>query len=149
MIELAITLGSIFSLMVYDIFGLAAGGIVVPGYIALELHRPERLLALILVALTTLGATTLLSKVTFLFGRRLLVMSVLIGCLLSQFLRSQGDVSHVVSGHGLEAVGWVIPGLMAYWCSRQGTLRTLSILALTAIMVRLSLILINPEAVFS
>ncbi len=35
MVELAITLGLIFSLLSYEVFGLAAGGIVVPGYIAL------------------------------------------------------------------------------------------------------------------
>ena len=43
MVELAITLGLIFSLLSYEVFGLAAGGIVVPGYIALQLSQPDRL----------------------------------------------------------------------------------------------------------
>jgi hypothetical protein len=53
MVELAITLGLIFSLLSYEVFGLAAGGIVVPGYIALQLAQPDRLAGIILVSLST------------------------------------------------------------------------------------------------
>ncbi len=53
MIELAITLGLIFSLLSYEVFGLAAGGIVVPGYIALLLSQPDRLAGIVLVSLST------------------------------------------------------------------------------------------------
>ena len=53
MIELAITLGLIFSLLSYEVFGLAAGGIVVPGYIALQLSHPDRLIGIVGVSLLT------------------------------------------------------------------------------------------------
>ena len=53
MIELAITLGLVFSLLSYEVFGLAAGGIVVPGYIALQLSHPDRLAGIIGVSLLT------------------------------------------------------------------------------------------------
>lgn len=153
MTAFAITLGSIFSLLAYDLLGLAAGGIVVPGYLALELDRPGRVTGLILVAVLTHGVNGLMGQYLLLFGRRQLVTSVLVGCLLAQGLRAQGlrsvlsalpaaETAFAAPGGdvGLEAMGWVIPGLIAYWCGRQGTLRTLSALLLTSAMVRLALI---------
>ena len=148
MTALAITLGSMFSLLAYDLLGLAAGGIVVPGYLALELHRPGRVLGLILVALLTHGVNLLMGKYLLLFGRRQLVMSVLVGCILAQGLRlvlggiPVAGTTIAFSGGSvqLEAMGWVIPGLIAYWCGRQGTVRSLSALFLTAAMVRLAMI---------
>ena len=41
MVELAVTLGIVFSLMFIEVFGIAAGGIVIPGYIALQLHKGD------------------------------------------------------------------------------------------------------------
>ena len=53
MIELAITIGLVFSLLSYEVFGLAAGGIVVPGFVALQLTHPDRLLGILGVSLLT------------------------------------------------------------------------------------------------
>jgi len=53
MVELSITLGLVFSLLSYEVFGLAAGGIVVPGYIALQLSEPDRLAGILIVSLVT------------------------------------------------------------------------------------------------
>ena len=41
MIELAISLGLLLSLIFNEAFGLATGGLVVPGYIALQLGAPD------------------------------------------------------------------------------------------------------------
>ena len=70
MIELAITLGLIFSLISYEVFGLAAGGIVVPGYIALQLSHPDRLAGTLGVSLLTFLIIKVLGNYTFLYGRR-------------------------------------------------------------------------------
>lgn len=145
MTELAITLGSILSLVVYDIFGLAAGGILVPGYVALAMAEPTRLLGLLWVSLATYGICWVLGRSMFIFGRRQLVLSVMVGCLLSQFVRWQLPHQVFVAGVGLEAVGWVVPGLIAYWCCRQGALRTFACLALTSVVVRLVLVLCFAE----
>ena len=150
MTALAITLGSVFSLLAYDLLGLAAAGIVVPGYLALELDQPGRVAGLFFVALATYGVNSLLGRFMLLYGRRQLVMSVLVGCVLAQSLRAalaglpEGVVLFQSSrgAVGLEAMGWVIPGLMAYWCTRQGVVRTFGALLLTAAMVRLTLIAI-------
>lgn len=146
MTELAITLGSVLSLIVYDVFGLAAGGILVPGYVALAMTSPQRLFGLTLVTLATYGVSRTLGRSMFLFGRRQLVLSVMFGCLLSQVVRLLLPTQAFVAGAGLEAVGWVVPGLIAYWCCRQGVVRTFACLALTSVVVRLALILCLGES---
>ena len=43
-------------------------------------------------------------------------------------------------------IGYIIPGLIAIWFERQGVLQTLCGLAVTAVLVRLALIVIMPES---
>lgn len=146
MIELSITLGLVFSLLSYEVFGLAAGGIVVPGYIALQLAEPERLLGVLIVSLITFLIIKLLSYYTFLYGRRQMVVSLLVGCLLANFSRHFLKIDLTSNIIHLQAVGWVIPGLIAHWFAKQGIYRTVCILFITAVLVRLIvIILFNGE----
>ena len=142
MIEVAITLGLVLSLLAFEAFGLAAGGLVVPGYLALQLGTPNRLAGVLIVA----GATALLLKWislhTFVFGRRQLVLSVLLGCLLSIASRNLLSIEISLSIRELYAVGWVIPGLIANWFLKQGVVRTLCAVILTSVLVRLLIILL-------
>jgi len=141
MIELAITLGLIFSLLSYEVFGLAAGGIVVPGYIALQLSHPDRLVGIIVVSLATYLIIKVLGNYTFLYGRRQMVLSLLIGCLLANFSRYFMSIDLASTTLELQAVGWVIPGLIAHWFAKQGVFKTLNVLFITSVLVRLILIL--------
>ncbi|HPE56471.1 MAG TPA: poly-gamma-glutamate biosynthesis protein PgsC [Bacteroidales bacterium] len=141
MVELAITLGLIFSLLSYEVFGLAAGGIVVPGYIALQLTHPDRLAGIVAVSLLTYLIIQVLGKYTFLYGRRQMVLSLLIGCLLANFSRHFLVFNLTHATLQLEAVGWVIPGLIAHWFGKQGIFKTIGVLFISAVMVRLFVIL--------
>jgi len=142
MIELAITLGLVFSLLSYEVFGLAAGGIVVPGYIALQLDHPERLMGVLIVSLLTYLIIKVLSNYTFLYGRRQMVISLLIGVLLANFSRHFLHINIASTTLELQAVGWVIPGLIAHWFSKQGVFKTLSVLFITSVLVRLIVIML-------
>lgn len=141
MIELAITLGLIFSLLSYEVFGLSAGGIVVPGYIALQLSHPDRLIGILVVSLLTYLIIKVLSRYTFLYGRRQMVLALLIGCLLANFSRYFLSLDLASTTLELQAVGWVIPGLIAHWFEKQGVFKTLNVLFITSVLVRLILIL--------
>jgi poly-gamma-glutamate biosynthesis protein PgsC/CapC len=146
MVELAITLGLIFSLLSYEIFGLAAGGIIVPGYIALQLSQPDRLFGIIVVSLVTYLFIKILGNYTFLYGRRQMVVCLLVGCLLANFSRQFLLIDVTTSTVQLQAVGWVIPGLIAHWFGKQGIYRTLCVLFITSVLVRLLvIILFNGE----
>lgn len=142
MIELAITLGLILSLLSYEVFGIAAGGIVVPGYIALHLSHPDRLIGILIVSMTTLLIIKVLGQYTFLYGRRQMVMSLLIGCLLANFSRYFLKLDLTSATLELQAVGWVIPGLIAHWFAKQGIFKTVSVLFVSSVMVRLILIVL-------
>jgi poly-gamma-glutamate biosynthesis protein PgsC/CapC len=142
MIELAITLGLIFSLLSYEVFGLAAGGIVVPGYIALQLSHPERLVGTLVVSFLTYLIIKALGRYTFLYGRRQMVLSLLIGCLLAYFSRYFLMFDVTSSTVELQAVGWAIPGLIAHWFGKQGVYKTLSVLFIASVLVRLIVIVL-------
>jgi poly-gamma-glutamate biosynthesis protein PgsC/CapC len=138
-IPIAIGLGLVMSLIFSEAFGLAAGGMVVPGYIALALAEPWRVVGTVAAALLTFLIVRLMSRFMLLYGRRHLVMVILIGFLL-------GHLTRVIFGRpefpeylSFEAIGYVIPGLIAYWMERQGALATLMSMFMAAVLVRLVL----------
>ena len=140
MIELAITLGLVLSLLSYEVFGLAAGGIVVPGYIALHLSQPDRMIGVVLVSLVTYLIVKVISNYTFLYGRRQMVVSLLLGALLANFSRQFLIFNMASATAELTAVGWVVPGLIAHWFGKQGIFKTISVLLITSVVVRLVVI---------
>jgi len=140
MIELAITLGLVLSLLSYEVFGLAAGGIVVPGYIALHLSQPDRMMGVLLVSLLTYLIVKVVSNYTFLYGRRQMVVSLLLGALLANFSRQFLTFNIASTAVELTAVGWVVPGLIAHWFGKQGIFKTLCVLLVTSVVVRLIVI---------
>ena len=68
---------------------------------------------------------------------------MLIGCLLAIASRRYLDLDLGLAAVELEAVGWVIPGLIAHWFVKQGVLRTTCVLMVTATLVRLAVILLS------
>jgi len=146
MIEIAITLGLVFSLLSYEVFGLAAGGIVVPGYIALQLSHPDRLIGIVLVSFVTYLIIKVLGNYTFLYGRRQMVLSLLVDGLLANFSRYFMNIDLASGTLELQAVGWVIPGLIAHWFGKQGVFKTLNVLFVTSVLVRLIIILVFAGA---
>ncbi len=144
MIYQSIGLGLVVSLVFSEILGLAAGGLVVPGYIALYLDQPLRILGTVLASLLTYGVIRLLSNVILLYGRRTLVFCVLAGYLFG-YLTRYLLVFNAMLGVGLDvavlqAVGYIIPGLIAYWMLRQGVVETLCTMFMAAFIVRLALV---------
>jgi poly-gamma-glutamate biosynthesis protein PgsC/CapC len=142
MVEIAIALGLVSSLFFVDAFGLAAGGIVVPGYFALQLSHVDQVAATFAIAILTSITVKLIGRYTFLYGRRQMVMCLLIGCILALISHYffVFDVSE--NTFKLEALGWVVPGLIAHWIDKQGIIKTGSMLIITAVIVRFSVILI-------
>ncbi|MEM7187130.1 MAG: poly-gamma-glutamate biosynthesis protein PgsC [Bacteroidota bacterium] len=141
MIELSVTLGIVISLFFIEKFGMAAGGIIIPGYLALQLTTVDRLLGLVVIAFITFLCIRFISRFTFLFGRRQMVVALLIGTILS--IVSHHFLVFNTSGSTLElsAIGWVIPGLIAHWAAKQGFAKTLAMMAITSVIVRLLVVL--------
>ena len=146
MVEQAIGLGLVISLIFSETLGLAAGGMVVPGYLALTIHEPLRLLGTVVISLATFGAVRLLSLYTLIYGRRRIVVAVLIGFVFGALSRNLLIFRWHDVPVDLRTIGYVIPGLIANWMERQGVLQTLCVMTTTAVLVRLLLMLINGGA---
>ena len=146
----SIGLGLIVSVVFSETLGLAAGGMVVPGYMALMIHAPLRILGTIIVSLLTFYSVKFLSNYMFIYGRRRTVLVILIGFLLGWLSRNFFMIP-LPSGASLEfqSVGFIIPGLIANWMERQGVVQTLSTMIVAAVVVRLLLMIFTGGQVIS
>lgn len=155
MIELlmaSIGIGLAVSLLFSEMFGLAAGGMVVPGYVALYLNRPVDVLLTFAAALLTYFVVHSLSTFIIMYGKRrtvlMIVIGYLIGALFDQIPFYASDPLYNLSQTfgtapgDFAPIGFVIPGLIAIWMDRQGVIETLAALVTSAVVVRLVLMLV-------
>ena len=140
MIYQAIGIGVMVSFAFYEIIGFSPGGIVVPGYIALFLDQPVRILITLAVALLTYLLVIQLSNYVILYGRRRFLAMVLVSFLL-KWLIEEIIIKMPISGIELRSIGYIIPGLIANEMRRQGIFPTIYSLAIVSILVRLILLL--------
>ena len=139
---IAIGLGMIISLFLTETLGIMAGGIIVPGYLALYLHNPIKIISTLIISIAAYLIVYLLSKFILIYGRRRLILSLLIGFFLGYILRIVLDNSGfqiMINNHWmeLEYIGYIIPGLIASWIDRQGIVRTVSVILIVASIVNL------------
>ncbi len=146
MIVEAIGIGMVASFFMTETVGLAAGGIVVPGYFALVLHEPTRVVSTLLVALATFLLLRLLSRFMLVYGRRMLVLSILVGYLLGYLTRIAPHWTLGQLDLDVGVIGYVIPGLLAYWMSRQGVVETVTVMLVAAVLTRLAVTVISGGA---
>jgi poly-gamma-glutamate biosynthesis protein PgsC/CapC len=143
LLTVSIALGLGVSLVFSELLGLAAGGLIVPGYFALALNRPVAVLVTLAVAYLTWFIVNALSTVVLVYGRRRTVLMILVSFLLGWFVRS---LEFLELGTGtavdLSVIGYIIPGLIAIWIDRQGLLETTASLITSSVIVRLLLILV-------
>ena len=139
MIYQAIGIGVMVSFAFYEMVGFSPGGIVVPGYVALFLDQPIRILVTLLVALLTYFAVKILSNYIILYGRRRFLSMVLASFLL-KWLIEEMIIKMPISGIELRSIGYIIPGLIANEMRRQGIFPTIYSLAIVSIIVRLILL---------
>ena len=80
----------------------------------------------------------------FLYGKRRMVLALILGFFLGYVSRNFVFLPEDLGS--VAVIGNIIPGLIANWMDRQGILRTVSVIILTAVMVKLSvMILFNGE----
>ena len=79
-ITISLAIGLLVSLAITEVFGMTAGGMIVPGYFALSINRPLDLLVTLLVAAATYGVVRLLGQYMIIYGRRRIVFAMLLFC---------------------------------------------------------------------
>ena len=140
MVEVSIGLGIVLSLILSESLGVTAGGIIVPGYISLYLHQPLQVLITFVVAAIVYGIIHLLSKVMLLYGKRRLVLALILGFFMGYISRHY--IYSPFDNLSFAVIGNIIPGLIANWMDRQGVVRTLSVVIVTAVLVKLLVMII-------
>jgi poly-gamma-glutamate biosynthesis protein PgsC/CapC len=134
----SIAIGLVVILAFGELFGLTAGGMVVPGYLALQLDKPLSLLGTVGIAGLVYLAIRGASRITLLYGRRRFVLTMIVGFLLG-LVAEQSLGFDLGNGEG-RSIGFILPGLLAHTMESQGAVITLSALATVTVCTRLILI---------
>ena len=138
-VVLGLAVGLTASLALAEVLSIAPGGYIVPGYLALNLNQPGRVLATIGIALVTFLVMRVVGRFVILYGMRRFVLFLLVGFLLG--LAYAALVSRV-HDDPIEAIGFVVPGLIALWMDKQGAIVTLGSMTAAAVVARLALLLV-------
>ncbi len=143
----SIAIGLVLGFFFYEWVGLSAGGLVVPGYIALYWDRPLMIAVTLALSLITFAFVRLIARVTILYGRRRFILMVIAGFffrwLFQLFVMRTGLI-----GAEIDTIGYIIPGLIANEMERQRALPTIFSLVLVSVLVRLILIALRAVKVF-
>ena len=132
-----IGIGMVLSILATETLGVTAGGIIVPGYIAMNLDSPSRLLATFGISIIVYLIIKLLSNFILIYGKRRLVSALLLGFLLGYFMRFENNILSGLMDMDFIVIGNIIPGLIANWMDRQGVLRTIFTVLITAGVTKL------------
>ena len=138
-----IGIGMVLSLFLTETLGVTAGGIIVPGYIAMNLENPERLVITFGISIITFLLIKLLSQYIMVYGKRRLVLALLIGFLLGYLTRSENNLVSSLIELDFVVIGNIIPGLIANWMDRQGVLRTICTVLITAGVTKLIIMTVS------
>ncbi len=144
----SIGIGLVLSLVFSETLGIAAGGMVVPGYIALMIHHPLRIAGTIMVSMLTFFTLKFFSNYMFIYGRRRIVMVILLGFLFGWLSRELLIIQTNAMSFELHTIGLIIPGLIANWMERQGVIKTISTMLIVAVFIRLVLMITTGGEVF-
>ena len=131
--------GVLISLLYTEFTGLSAG-LIVPGYLALCLHSPWRIVDTLVIAAVAVGICKLLSKSMILYGRRRFAFLLVLTFFLSLLAQ---EISLFPSG-GI-VIGTLIPGIIAREFDRQGFVDTLLSLAVTTGLVAAILLVLGDS----
>ena len=135
--EAYLLVGVVMGLLLTELTGLSPGGLIVPGYVAMFLDRPARLALTAGIALVTAPLVRFAGKYLLLYGRRRFAFFLLAGFAVRALAEALVP-SLFPSLDGIEAIGWLIPGIIASDIDRQGPVRTL--LALSAVVAMVAMV---------
>lgn len=117
----ALIIGLCISLIVEETLGISAGGMVVPGYLALVCDDiPQVLLILAVSVIVYLIVNYVLPHFIILFGRRKFVATLIVGVALKLIIELLFPVLIPFSGVTFRGIGIIVPSLIAGTCAKQG-----------------------------
>jgi poly-gamma-glutamate biosynthesis protein PgsC/CapC len=134
MIIEALFIGLVVGFLYYEMTGISPGGVIAPGYLALFVLEPTKILMTLLIAVAVWGIILFLSGRLVLYGRRKLLLALLIGFALKMVVDRLIQPLPWV-GIDLQSIGYIIPGLIGNEMVRQRAVPTLASLAIVTVAV--------------
>lgn len=139
-----IILGIIISIIFYELTEISPGGVIVPGYIALFITQPGRIIMTIFLSLATLLVVNILSNYTILYGRRKFGIMVIISFIIRLIMQMSINYLPLPDILATSSIGYIIPGIIAQDIGRQGIIKTVSSMILVASLIKLiDIIIVN------
>jgi poly-gamma-glutamate biosynthesis protein PgsC/CapC len=120
----ALLIGLIIGFLFYELFEISPGGVITPGYFALFVDQPFRLISTIVIAFIVFAIIEYLAKYLILYGKRKFLLSILIGFSI-KILFDQIFYPMISINIELAVIGYLIPGLIANEMSRQSPIKTI------------------------
>ena len=125
--------GVAISLIFTELTGLSPAGLVVPGYIALCLQTPQRVVYTLALAFGAWGIAKILARFMILYGRRRFAVLILLAFVLDLAVTGLGILPY---DPGM--IGVLVPGIIAQEMEKQGVAKSLlSLSVVTGILVLL------------
>jgi poly-gamma-glutamate biosynthesis protein PgsC/CapC len=128
--------GLLVGFLFYELTGFSPGGVVPPAYFALFIRQPDRLALTVLLALVVYLAVRFLQARTFLFGRRRLLTALLLG-FAAKWMLERWLVPALPFPFEVQAIGYVIPGLIANDMVRQNVMPTILSMGIVTVLTAL------------
>ena len=137
-----IFLGLLVGFIYYELSVYSAGGIITPGYLAISVYDPSKIVVTIVLGLIVYWLVDLLSRRTILYGRRKFLLALLIGvCLKIAVDRWIQPLPFVQ--FDLSSVGYIIPGLIGLEMTKQKVMPTISGIVIVSVIIALVLLLLR------
>jgi gamma-polyglutamate biosynthesis protein CapC len=139
----SIGIGVILSILLSELFGLSAAGLIVPGYFAYYMNQPLHLTIILLATLYTLVLERLVSRLTILYGKRLMALDILASFIFVYLLENVTFRLGFPIPFIMDSIGYFIPALIVIFIGANGLINTLLSISLVTLLVRLVLIMLN------
>lgn len=115
-----IIISILISLLYTELTDYSSGGLIVPGYIAINLNSPNRVLATLIISLITFFVLNKMSNYLIIFGKRRFALSIGISVLITMLFSSL--LFPIVK---ISIIGNIIPGILANEFLKEGIIKTL------------------------
>ena len=126
-------IGLVLGFLFYEMVGISPGGVVAPAYLALFIFQPEKIAMTILLSLIILVIIKTLSKHLIIYGRRKLLLALLLSFTLKLIIDLYLQPLSAIK-FDLQSIGYIIPGLIANEMTRQKIVPTLLSLGIVSLL---------------
>ena len=127
-------IGLVIGFIFYELTGISPGGVIVPAYLALFMHEPQRIAMTIIIALVIYLIINFLGSYLILYGRRKFLLAVVLSFFLKLLIEARiQPISRMTID--LQSIGYIIPGIIANELGRQKIIPTLLSLGIVSLLI--------------